>query len=194
MNDSCQLSCFIHEVFGEVITNPEALRIYIFCVCFICLLVLCLFLLVYLVTWREVEMRAEKYKAPCQCTGVGSLSTALERKVVWRSSRVRRKTSNFLARAVPGEDWGTRLYHSPGDLLWTQRTLWAVPHSDALIRLPKVTWEEGLHLIPLQTVHTDFISASEAVLSPANCLFRTWTFICQVKVTINYNKVSLRWR
>lgn len=139
-------------------------------------------------------MRGEKYKASCQCTGVRNLSTTLDRHIPLIQSKER--SQHFFGHGWAWRGWRSQLCHSPGDLLWTQRTFWAVSYSDTLSP-HKVTWEEGLHLTPLWIVHTGFISANEAVLPLANyytSLFRTWAFICQMEVMLDYNKVSYKWR
>lgn len=118
MNDSYQVSCLIYQVFLEVITSPEALRMYTWCICFVCLLVLFLVLLVYLVTLRVSrwgQRSTKKYLSVSWCREPQNSS--------WKESHItlihrKKENQQFLGQGGTQREWESLLYCSPGDLLW----------------------------------------------------------------------------
>lgn len=147
INDSVIWIGFIHEAFWgnsyKSRSTEDAYTVYLF--------YMFVFILACLPAHIVRGQDEERSMVICQCTRSEEPSAQLL-IVIFHSFRVRREASSFL----PGwawREWRSQLYHSPGDLSWTQRTFWAVSYSDTLTP-HKVTWEEGHHFTSLWIVYT----------------------------------------
>lgn len=98
INDSCHLNWFIHEVFWEILTSPEVLRmrytVYLF------------YMFVFILACLPARYEGSRWGERRHLVSVLEWGTSAQPFliVIFHSFRVRREASSFLARAGPGED------------------------------------------------------------------------------------------